>query len=169
MQLGKVGNIAQRHRFPVPLTEDMLDVRDSAVLFRFDGERVAGRDQVYAVIQAADLAKVDIADAGISAETLDGSAGFFRETPAGVALYLAQSVYGDEIKALQANIADAGYQVLLAVGDLKEMGAPDNFRAPNVAAFEANDFPLVDIDAAFAEIESIRSEKNNETSLSADF
>lgn len=149
------GDIARAHRFPVPLSDAALQKRDQSVLVRYDGKRIEDENIMFVILSVADLAKLPPEVMDLREADIDGETAFFRETPAGVSLYLEADTHAERLMALR-NFALSGPLGLLdCLGDLRIMGAPDALRAPARPAYEENDFGVVDAKSALRLLEDL--------------
>jgi hypothetical protein len=143
VQQNKTTSLAVAHRFPVPVADDMLDKSQDALTMRYDGVRVDGENYFFVVLPLEDLAKLGLAPLGLSINDIDGDTAFFRETAAGPCLYLEMETHADRLSRLYQKSKDEEFLILDCIGDLRLMGAPLQMRAPDIAAYDENDFPEI--------------------------
>lgn len=164
----KTGDIARAHRFPVPLSDQTMAARDSAVLLRYDGKQIDGENIMFVAMPAADLAKIPEPGLGLTEADIDGETIFFRETASGVYLYLEAESQAERLKALREMAAAGEVRLIDCIGDLKVMGAPEDLQAPEFAAFEQNGFAEVSPRASMALLSDLKAEHKRATSANED-
>jgi len=171
----KTGDIARAHRFPVPLSDEAMAHRETAVMLRYDGKAIDGENIMFVSLPVADLAKLPAPGLDLTERDIDGETAFFRETPGGVALYLEAETQSSRLQILRDLAVSGAIGILDCVGDLKIMGAPGNLQAPERAAFEENDFAEVDPRIGLALLSELASEhlkartRDEDPSVSAGF
>lgn len=142
----KLRDIGLAHRFPAALKDDALQLRDNGVLVRYDGKHNGVDQRFFAVISADDLPRAFGEIRKIEDMVAHKESAFFCDTPYGVALWIDVDAYGMEIRDMRSRATRGDFTLIDYINDLKAMGAPGSLVAPPEAAFESNDFEIVEAD-----------------------
>lgn len=159
-------DLAQAH-LTTPATPEGLSGAADTVLVRYDGMTRNGEPVVYAVLTVDALARVPASTMQglgmlVRAEddSLRGSPhAFFRQTPAGVSLYVDTDVHETFLGRFVDACKDNGVMALAAMGDLDLMrNGGEDIDPPAQAAFMVNGFPPVPVRNALEIVREKRAE-----------
>lgn len=170
MNIEQNSRLAATHTRPPVLSAIAQADRDKLIVLRYDGMEEKGEQKVFAMIAAADLAKLQadvLDDLPLALRDKDGvlhgsKDAFFMQTEAGTTLFVNSDEHSDFIDRVIDTAYDNGLFVENYRADLRGLMNEDlDIEAPAHPAFIENACPHVPAALAIKEIKDARMEARN--------